>query len=116
MQDINELKSWVESYNTAKQQVEELEVLQEFFDDGDADEEDLLTQYEKAKSTIEEIEFKNMLSGESDKLTAVLQITAGAGGTESCDWAQMLMRMYMRWAEDKGFKLKSCMISTNSYF
>lgn len=106
MQEINELKSWVESYNLARQQVEELEVLHEFFEDGDADETALETQYEKAKAIIEEIEFKNMLSSESDKLTAVLQITAGAGGTESCDWAEMLMRMYMRWAENKNYKLK----------
>jgi len=106
MQDINSLKTWVEDYNTAKQQFEELEVLKEFFDEGEGKEEDLERQYEKAITSVENIEFKNMLSGESDKLTAVLQITAGAGGTESCDWAQMLMRMYMRWAEDKGFKLK----------
>jgi peptide chain release factor 2 len=106
MQEINELKSWVNDYNLAKQQLEELEVLYEFLEDGEVQEEDLLTQHDKTKTTIEEIEFKNMLSGESDKLTAVLQITAGAGGTESCDWAEMLMRMYMRWAEKKGFKLK----------
>ncbi len=106
MQEINELKSWVEDFNTLKQQVEELEVLQEFFQDGDATEEEVTRQYTKTKTLLEDIEFKNMLSGESDKLTAVLQITAGAGGTESCDWAEMLMRMYMRWAERKGFKLK----------
>lgn len=106
MQEINELKSWVEDFNTLKQQVEELEVLQEFFQDGDATEEEVTRQYTKTKTLLEDIEFKNMLSGESDRLTAVLQITAGAGGTESCDWAEMLMRMYMRWAERKGFKLK----------
>jgi len=106
MQEINELKTWVEDFNRLKQQVEELEVLQEFLQDGDATEEDVAKQYTKAITLLEDIEFKNMLSGESDKLTAVLQITAGAGGTESCDWAEMLMRMYMRWAERKGFKLK----------
>ena len=106
MQDINSLKTWVEDYNTAKQQFEDLEVLKEFFEEGDVGEKELEVQFEKTAASIENIEFKNMLSGESDKLTAVLQITAGAGGTESCDWAQMLMRMYMRWAEDKGFKLK----------
>lgn len=106
MQDINDIKTWVKDYNDIKQQVEELEVLQEFLEDGDAEEEDVEQQYHKALTALEDIEFKNMLSGESDKLTAVLQITAGAGGTESCDWAEMLMRMYMRWAERKGFKLK----------
>lgn len=106
MQDINDVKTWVTGFNNIKQQVEELEVLQEFLEDGDADVEDVELQYNKAITALEDIEFKNMLSGESDKLTAVLQITAGAGGTESCDWAEMLMRMYMRWAERKGFKLK----------
>jgi peptide chain release factor 2 len=106
MQEINELKTWVDDFDSLQQQVEELEVLQEFLKDGDATEADVTNQYTKAKNILEDIEFKNMLSGESDKLTAVLQITAGAGGTESCDWAEMLMRMYMRWAERKGFKLK----------
>lgn len=106
MQEINDIKTWVNDYKNIKQQVEELEVLQEFLEDGDAQEEDVENQYDKALLALEDIEFKNMLSGESDKLTAVLQITAGAGGTESCDWAEMLMRMYMRWAERKNFKLK----------
>jgi peptide chain release factor 2 len=106
MQDINSLKTWVNDYNAAKQQYEDLEILKEFFDEGDVDEAELEAQYENVSNSIENIEFKNMLSGESDKLTAVLQVTAGAGGTESCDWAEMLMRMYMRWAENKGYKLK----------
>jgi peptide chain release factor 2 len=106
MQDINSLKTWVNDYNAAKQQYEDLEILKEFFDEGDVDEAELEAQYESVSNSIENIEFKNMLSGESDKLTAVLQVTAGAGGTESCDWAEMLMRMYMRWAENKGYKLK----------
>jgi len=103
MQDINSLKTWVNDYNAAKQQYEDLEILKEFFDEGDVDEAELEAQYESVSNSIENIEFKNMLSGESDKLTAVLQVTAGAGGTESCDWAEMLMRMYMRWAENKGY-------------
>ena len=106
MQEINDIKIWVKDYENIKQQVEELEVLKEFLEDGDAEEEDVKNQYDKALLALEDIEFKNMLSGESDKLTAVLQITAGAGGTESCDWAEMLMRMYMRWAERKNYKLK----------
>ncbi len=106
MQEINELKSWVDDFNQVKQQIEELEVLQEFFNEGDVDEKDVELQYNKAENLLEDLEFKNMLSDESDKLTAVLQITAGAGGTESCDWAEMLMRMYMRWAENRNFKLK----------
>lgn len=106
MQDINDLKLWVEDFNKVKLQVEELEVLQEFLEDGETTEGEVEKQYEKAINSLEDLEFKNMLSGQSDKLTAVLQITAGAGGTESCDWAEMLMRMYMRWSERKGFKMK----------
>lgn len=106
MQEINSLKTWVNDYNAASQQFDDLEILKEFYDVGDVDEDELLAQFETVSDSIENIEFKNMLSGESDKLTAVLQVTAGAGGTESCDWAEMLMRMYMRWSERKGFKLK----------
>ncbi|TKS56843.1 peptide chain release factor 2 [Mesohalobacter halotolerans] len=106
MQEINDLKLWVEDFNKVKLQLEELEVLQEFLEDGETTESEVEKQYEKAIDSLEDLEFKNMLSGQSDKLTAVLQITAGAGGTESCDWAEMLMRMYMRWSERKGFKMK----------
>lgn len=62
-------------------------------------------QFHVILAEIEELELKNMLSGEEDALSAVLQITAGAGGTESCDWASMLMRMYLMWGEKKGYKL-----------
>lgn len=77
----------------------------EFFQSGDASEEELKEQYQLALSKLEELEFKNMLSAEEDQFNAVLQITAGAGGTESCDWAQMLMRMYIMWAEKNGYKV-----------
>ena len=77
----------------------------EFFQAGDADEEELKEQYQLTLSKLEELEFKNMLSAEEDQFNAVLQITAGAGGTESCDWAQMLMRMYIMWAEKNGCKV-----------
>ncbi len=69
-------------------------------------EEELDDAYNNANSHIEAIEFRNMLSDEGDSLSAVLQITAGAGGTESCDWAEMLMRMYMMWGERNGYKIK----------
>lgn len=80
-------------------------MLYEFFQSGDATEEELKEQYQIALTKLEELEFKNMLSSEEDQLNAVLQITAGAGGTESCDWAQMLMRMYIMWAEKNGYKV-----------
>ncbi len=77
----------------------------EFFQSGDATTEELEEQFQLALAKLEELEFKNMLSSEVDQFNAVLQITAGAGGTESCDWARMLMRMYIMWAEKNGCKV-----------
>lgn len=85
---------------------EELQILYEFFKEGDASEEELDQQYQNTILHIENLEFKNMLSDEGDSMSAVLQITAGAGGTESCDWASMLMRMYLMWGEKQGYKIK----------
>jgi len=85
---------------------EELQITYEFFKEGDATETELDDQYELTNAHIENLEFRNMLSDEGDSLSAVLQITAGAGGTESCDWASMLMRMYMMWGEKEGYKIK----------
>lgn len=77
----------------------------DFFQSGDATEVELKEQYDITVKNIEELEFKNMLSSEEDQLNAVMQITAGAGGTESCDWAAMLLRMYVMWGEKHGFKV-----------
>jgi len=77
----------------------------EFYAAGDATEEEMKDHYQTAVEKVEELEFKNMLSSEEDQLNAVVQITAGAGGTESCDWAAMLMRMYIMWGEKNGFKV-----------
>ncbi len=85
---------------------EELQVLYDFYKDGDATEEEVTDQYGQTILHIENLEFKNMLSDEGDALSAVVQITAGAGGTESCDWAAMLMRMYIMWGEKEGYKVK----------
>jgi peptide chain release factor 2 len=82
-----------------------LQVLFDFYKEGEASEQDLEMQYQSALAALEELEFKKMLSGKEDHLDAVLQITAGAGGTESCDWASMLMRMYIMWAEKHGYKV-----------
>ncbi len=76
-----------------------------FFQSGDATEDDLREQFNSALKLLEELEFKNMLSSAEDQLYAVMQITAGAGGTESCDWAAMLMRMYIMWGEKNGFRV-----------
>jgi peptide chain release factor 2 len=86
--------------------MDDLNTLYEFYKAGDATEAETEAEYQKAYKKLEEIEFKNMLRGEEDSLDCVLQINAGAGGTESCDWASMLMRMYMMWAEKQGFKIK----------
>lgn len=85
---------------------DELQLAYEFYKEGELTVEELDEQYQKTDAFIQDIEFKNMLSDEGDSLSAVVQITAGAGGTESCDWAQMLMRMYMMWGEKFGCKIK----------
>jgi peptide chain release factor 2 len=86
--------------------VDDLNTLYEFYKSGDATEEETEAEFQKTLKKLEQIEFKNMLQEEEDHLSCVLQINAGAGGTESCDWASMLMRMYMMWAEKQGFKIK----------
>lgn len=78
----------------------------DFYKEGDVTEEEVDEQYDKTITHIEDLEFRNMLSDEGDSMSAVLQITAGAGGTESCDWASMLMRMYLMWGEKQGYKIK----------
>src|SRR5690606_25409265 len=85
--------------------IDDASIMLEFFQSGDASEKELDAEFEKAKEALEELEFKNMLSSEEDQLDAVLQITSGAGGTESCDWASMLMRMYIMWGEKHGYKV-----------
>ena len=99
-------KKWVSDYEQVKSDNEDLSVLYEFYKEGEATEIEVQQQFDKTLKLLESLEFKNMLSEEGDNLSTVLQITAGAGGTESCDWAQMLMRMYMMWAEKQGFKIK----------
>lgn len=96
----------MESYQQAITFYEDLEVIFEFYKEEEASYEDVENRHQKVVDRIEELEFKNMLSDEGDDLTAILQVTAGAGGTESCDWAQILMRMYVMWAEKHGYKVK----------
>jgi peptide chain release factor 2 len=105
MKTIRTLKFWIDSYTNLKSQFDDLEVLIDFVKEGAADEMECDEAYRKLLGEIEEVELKNMLSGEEDGLSAVLQITAGAGGTESCDWASMLMRMYMMWGQKNGYKI-----------
>ena len=106
MRQLRTLKKWVQDYETLEEQISDLEVLIEFQKAGEATEAELTQSHEKIEEGLETLEFRNMLSDESDPLHAVLQITAGAGGTESCDWASMLMRMYLMWGEKNGFKIR----------
>lgn len=106
MKSIRTLKFWIEAYDKLKNSYDDLEVLIEFVKEGAADELEVDEAYKLLLNDVEELELKNMLSGEEDSLSAVLQITAGAGGTESCDWASMLMRMYMMWGQKNGYKIK----------
>ena len=106
MRSIRVLKFWIESYDQLKASFDDLEVLIEFVKEGMAEPKEVDEQFKILADKVEEIELKNMLSGEEDSLSAVLQITSGAGGTESCDWASMLMRMYMMWGQKNGFKIK----------
>ena len=106
MKSLRFKKKWVEDYTTVKTDGEELQILYDFYKDGEASEEEIMEVYNKATGFLEGLEFKNMLSDEGDDLSAVIQITAGAGGTESCDWAAMLMRMYLMWGEKHGMKIK----------
>jgi len=104
------VKSWTKAYETVNTAVEDMLVLYDFFKGGEVTEEEIGQQYDKALTEIERLELRNMLRREEDELGAVLKINAGAGGTESNDWAQMLMRMYLMWGEKNGYKI------TEAYF
>tara|TARA_R110002012_G_scaffold315636_1_gene529679 strand:+ start:543 stop:1703 length:1161 start_codon:yes stop_codon:yes gene_type:complete len=106
MKELRNKKQWTTDYANATTLAEDAEVLYEFYKEGDATEEEVIAKYDAAIEITEKLEFKNMLSNEGDDMSAVLQITAGAGGTESCDWAEMLMRMYMMWAQKNNYKVK----------
>lgn len=106
MKKISQLKMWTKSYNEIKTAVDDLNVLLEFHEMEEATEEEVDVQYQETIKLVEDLEFKNMLSGEEDVLGAILKINPGAGGTESQDWAEMLMRMYIRYGERNGFKVR----------
>jgi peptide chain release factor 2 len=105
MKIIRGLKYWVEGFKRIQSGYEDLQVLIEFEKEGGATAAEVQEQYHQLGEFVEALELKNMLSNEEDSLSAVIQITAGAGGTESCDWASMLMRMYVMWAQKQGFKI-----------
>ena len=106
LKKIKQKKFWTESFKKVNTAMEDLKVLLEFQKEGEATEDEIVEATELLIQDVEELEFKNMLSAEEDSLNAVLQITAGAGGTESCDWGSMLLRMYLMWGEKNGYKIK----------
>lgn len=106
MKKISGLKAWVKSYDEMSTAVDDLQVIYDFYREGEAGEEDLDNQYNTTLKLVEGLELKNMLRKEEDQLGAYLKINAGAGGTESNDWADMLMRMYIRWGERNDYKVK----------
>ncbi len=104
MKKVKDLKKWVELYNEVEDVCNELELAFDFCKEGAMTEDEVDAVYEKALTCTEDLEMKNMLRKEEDKMGAVLKIVAGAGGTEAQDWASMLYRMYQRWAERQGYK------------
>ena len=104
MKIVKELKKWINSYHEVESAVEELQLTYDFVKEGVVTEEEVDEIYNKALKLVEDLELKNMLQNEEDQLGAVLKVNAGAGGTESQDWASMLLRMYQRWSENKGYK------------
>ena len=105
MKKVKSLQGWIEGYNEVKTLADELELAFDFYKDELVTETEVDEAYAKAVAAVEKLELKNMLRSEADQMDCVLKINSGAGGTESQDWASMLMRMYMRWAESHGYKL-----------
>ncbi|MBP9688856.1 MAG: peptide chain release factor 2 [Bacteroidia bacterium] len=129
LKSIKQKKIWTDAYAEAQVAVEDLTVLHEFYTLNEVTEEELDTTYKRALDIVESLELKNMLSGEEDQFNCILQINSGAGGTESQDWAEMLMRMYIMYCDKQGFKasvveeqagdgagIKSCSIEVEGNF
>ena len=106
MKKVRELKSWIEGYEQVASAVGDLQVLFDFAKEGEATEEEVDAQYQETIRVLEDIEMRNMLRREEDHFGAIMKINSGAGGTESMDWASMLYRMYIRWGELNGYKVK----------
>jgi len=99
-------KVWTDSYEHIQSQLDDFEVLFAMYEQGEIESADMKSEWDKLLEDLDNLEFKRMLSGEEDQLSAVLEINPGAGGTESQDWAEMLMRMYIMWGEKNGFSVK----------
>ncbi len=105
MRLIQNEKKILNDFHNAKTTINDLEVFSQFYQNNEISEEEIQNHYNNALRCLEEVEFKMMLNKKEDSMSAILQITAGAGGTESCDWAEMLMRMYLMWGEKSKFKI-----------
>ena len=105
LKNIKTLKMWTQGYDQAEARLNDLETLHEFYEAGDVTDQEMDAEYGQAAQVLESLELKKMLGSEEDQLHAVMQITAGAGGTESCDWAGMLLRMYTMWGEKNGYRV-----------
>lgn len=105
MKKVKSIQKWLDGYKTVRLYADELQLAFDFYKDEMVTEEEVDADYAKAIKAIEDLELKNMLRQKEDPMDCVLKINSGAGGTESQDWAQMLMRMYMRWAEAHGYKV-----------
>ena len=106
LKKIKSNKNWVEEFEKVQSSYDDLEVLIEFQQMGESSEEEVQKQFDLILNLVENLELKSTLNQPEDQLNAVLTINSGAGGTEGCDWASMLMRMYIMWAEKQGFKIK----------
>lgn len=106
MKSIKSLKVWTDYYKQIEDSFNDFETLYEFYEAGEVDEAEIDNEFTKVAKEVEGLEFKKMLSGEEDQLSAIIEINPGAGGTESNDWAGMLMRMYIMWAEAHNFGVK----------
>ncbi|HPB19558.1 MAG TPA: peptide chain release factor 2 [Bacteroidales bacterium] len=105
LKEISSKKNFVEKYDNVEKKLEDFSVYDEFFNNQEISEDEYQKQYEIVKKAVDELEFYKMMQDEADKNSAIITINSGAGGTESQDWAQMLMRMYIRWAERHNFKI-----------
>lgn len=105
MREIKSAKKWLSSFENASSAIADLEVLQEFFDAGEASESEVEAKYQECTHLIDDMEFRSTLNKPEDELSCVVEINAGAGGTESCDWSSMLFRMYQMWAERNDYKV-----------
>ncbi len=106
LRELKAVKVWTDDYEAASQAVDDVDVLFDFYKEGEANEAEMQAEFARAVQAVEQLEFKRMLSNEEDQLSAIVEINPGAGGTESQDWAEMLMRMYIMWGEKHGFTVR----------